>query len=169
LDKVRHSRLIIADAGPLIALSIAKLLPATTAAFGALLVPQAVVNECLSEIDAPGTADIEACITNGTVSILSDTNTVQLDEAYLQGLGSGEIAVLAYAKSHKLLALVDERRARKVAMQLDIPVIGTGAILLELKRQNYIASVQPTLDRWNIHGYFLSESLQKQIMHLAQE
>ena len=46
--------LIVADAGPLIALAIAKLLPQTLSHFGSLLVPASVVAECLADLENPG-------------------------------------------------------------------------------------------------------------------
>lgn len=63
------------------------------------------------------------------------------------GLGAGEIAVIAYAQAHGLVALVDDRKARATALRLAIPVIGSGAVLVRLKRSGHVASVRVVLDQ----------------------
>ena len=42
-------------------------------------------------------------------------------------------------------------------MGLRVPVIGSGAVLAQLKRQGLIDSVQAVLDAWKRHGYFVSQ------------
>ena len=93
----------------------------------------------------------------------------KLDSAYLMGLGSGEIAVLSYAHQHKRVALVDERRARRIAQQLGVSVAGSGAVLLALKKSGAVASICPALVAWQIHGYILSAALQKQLLDATGE
>ncbi len=46
--------LLIADAGPLIALSVAHVLPHTIDLYKTLWVPQAVIDECVMDVHAPG-------------------------------------------------------------------------------------------------------------------
>jgi prevent-host-death family protein len=91
------------------------------------------------------------------------------DAAFAAGLGGGEIAVLAYAKAHGLLALIDERRARRVAARLKVAVIGSGTVLAQLKRQGRIDSVQPVFAAWGQHGYFISELIKRDIQRLSGE
>ena len=87
-----------------------------------------------------------------------------LDAAFAQELGTGEIAVLAYAAEHTLLDLIDERRAKGVAKRLRVPVIGSGAVLVQLKHQGLIDSVQAVLDTWKQYGYFVSQAVQSDIL-----
>jgi predicted nucleic acid-binding protein len=65
--------------------------------------------------------------------------------------------------------LIDERRTRRIAKQLEIPVIGSGAILIELKKQKQIASVKPALFAWQAHGYFLADGVISDILKAANE
>jgi uncharacterized protein len=169
LSQPTKNSLIVTDAGPLIALSVANLLQATAAAFGTLLAPQAVIDECVTEKDASGTQAILSSIDKGDITVVATSETQHLDEAYLIGLGSGEVSVLAYAKQHGFVALIDEKRARKVAQRLSISVIGSGAVLVELKRKNCIPSVTPTLGIWRAHGYFLSEKVIADLLFAANE
>ena len=49
-------------------------------------------------------------------------------------------------------------------MGLRVPVIGSGAVLVQLKRQGLIDSVQAVLDAWKRHGYFVSQAVQSDIL-----
>ena len=161
-------QLVVADAGPLIALAVADLLPLVLQQFK-LCVPQAVLDECLVEPYAPGSQPIlEASLQQG-FNLIPNSTIKALDSAYEMGLGSGEVAVLSYAHHHGLLALIDERRARRIAQQLGVAVVGSGAVLLALKSSGAITSIRPALEAWHKHGYFLSPELQKQLLAAAGE
>ncbi len=167
-------QLLVTDAGPLIALAVADVLPAVMRQFS-LLVPQAVLEECLADIYAPGAAQIsqfaEADQGAGQsgLTLLTNAVIVPLDAALGAGMGTGEVAVLSYAAQHKLVALVDERRARRVAQRLNVPVVGSGTLLLALKSQGLVASIKPALAAWAKHGYFVSPRLLEQLLVRAGE
>jgi predicted nucleic acid-binding protein len=158
----------VADAGPLIALAGGGVLPSSLAMLGGLLVPEAVLHECCADPHAPGATEITAARASG-IKLLAHSAVADLDAALTQGLGSGEIAVLAYARQHGLLSLIDERRARRVAARLRVSVIGSGAVLAALKRQGHIESVKPVLSRWQQHGYFVGQSVELDVLRLAGE
>ena len=161
-------QLLVADAGPLIALAVAGVLPLVVKQFE-FCVPQAVLNQCLADPYAPG-ADLILEVFNGaSFTIIPEKATMTLDSAYAMGLGSGEVAVLSYAQQHSQVALVDERRARRVAQQLGVAVVGSSAVLVALKTSGAMASIRPALVAWYEHGYFLSPALQKQLLAAAGE
>jgi predicted nucleic acid-binding protein len=160
---------IVADAGPLIALAVGGVLPASLSMLGGLAVPEAVLQECCADPFAPGAAVIAAAQAAGSFEIIPQASITALDAALAQGLGSGEIAVLAYAWQHGLLALVDERRARRAASRLQVPVIGSGTVLAQLKQAGHLASVKPVFTLWQQHGYFVAQAVQHDILHLADE
>lgn len=163
------AKFVVADAGPLIALAIGGVLTDAIDMLGGLLVPAAVLEECTADASAPGSQLIsEAALRPGFERIPSSVLT-SFDSAFAQGLGTGEIAVLAYAGQHKLLALVDERRARRVAQRLQIVVIGSGAVLAQLKLQGRIASVKPVLELWRRHRYFVAPAIERDIVVQAGE
>ena len=161
-------QLLVVDAGPLIALAVAGVLPLVLKQFE-LCVPQAVLDECLTDPYAPGAVLIREFSSCAGFSFLSDKEINKLDSAYLMGLGSGEIAVLSYAHQHNKVALLDERRARRIARQLGVSVVGSGAVLLALKKSGAVASIRPALVAWQVHGYFLSAALQRQLLVAAGE
>lgn len=158
------ARLIVADAGPLIALAVGGVLALSVNMLGGLIVPEPVLQECTADPSAPGAAIIHDICTAGGFQIIPQASLAPLDAAFAQGLGTGEIAVLSYAAAHALLALIDERRARGVARRLQVPVIGSGAVLAQLKLLGLIDSVQAVFDTWKRHGYFVSQAVQNDIL-----
>ena len=161
-------QLLVADAGPLIALAVAGVLPLAIKQFE-LCVPQAVLSECLADPYAPGAGLILELFSGSAFTIILEKATKALDSAYVMGLGSGEVAVLSYAQQHSHVALIDERRARRIAKQLGVAVVGSGAVLLALKSSGAMASIRPALVAWYKHGYFLSPALQKQLLASSGE
>ena len=161
-------QLVVADAGPLIALAVAGVLPQALEQFDCC-VPQAVLDECLADAYAPGALIIRGSSRLGSFTLIADSAIQALDSAYAMGLGSGEVAVLSYALQNKQIALIDERRARRVALQLGVAVAGSGAVLLALKKSGAVTSIRPALSAWAAHGYFLSAALQKQLLAAANE
>ena len=167
-------QLLVTDAGPLTALAVADVLPAVVQHFG-LLVPQTVLDECLADAYAPGAARISQLATaaqgagQSGLTLLPNAVIVPLDAAFTAGLGTGEVAVLSYAAQHQHVALIDERRARRVAHRLKVPVVGSGTVLLALKSQGAVASIRPALAAWAKHGYFVSPGLLEQLLSRAGE
>ena len=161
-------QLVVADAGPLIAFAVADILALVLKQFE-LCVPQAVLEECLADPYAPGARLILEVSSGAGLIIISENAVKTLDSAYSMGLGSGEVAVLSYALQENQIALVDERRARRVASKLGVAVAGSGAVLLALKKSGAVASIRPALAAWAAHGYFLSAALQKQLLVAANE
>jgi predicted nucleic acid-binding protein len=161
------AKLIVADAGPLIALAVGGVLPACVQMLGGLAVPEAVLVECTADPSASGAAVIAALCNTAAIDIVPQALLTPLDAALAQGLGSGELAVLAYAAEHGFLALIDERRARKVALRLNVAVIGSGTLLAQLAQLGLIDSLEPVFAAWHRHGYFVSPAVQAQIVQLA--
>jgi predicted nucleic acid-binding protein len=167
--KSGNAFLVVADAGPLIALAVGGVLPLCITMLGGLIVPEAVLLECTADISAPGAAILQNLSNTGKFEIVPAASLMPLDTAYAQGLGGGEVAVLSYAAQHALLAMIDERRARRVAARLGVAVVGSGALIAQLKRQGLIQSVKPVLSSWKQHGYFVSEPVVRDILSMAAE
>jgi predicted nucleic acid-binding protein len=158
------AKLIVADAGPLIALAVGGVLPACAEMLGGLYVPEAVLQECTADPSAHGAAVIDSLRAAGQLIIVPESVLAPLDAAFAQGLGTGELAVLSYAAEHALIALIDERRARRVAQHLKIAVIGSGTLVAQLKRQGLINSIEPIFSAWQKHGYFVSDKVKADIL-----
>ncbi len=164
--------LLIADAGPLIALSVANVLTHTIDLYKTLWVPQAVIDECVMDVHAPGAAAIMRAIRiKGAKGIhaIAQTDITPLDPAYALGLGSGEAAVISYAAQHQHIALVDDRKARKIAQRLQVRTVGSGSILLALKLSGQIEKIAPALKAWQVHGYFVAPGVLNELLRRAGE
>ena len=162
-------KVIVADAGPLIALAVGGVLPLCIEMLDGLTAPEDVLIECTADVSAPGAAIVQSLIEAGKFQVISAAELMPLDAAYAQGLGGSEIAVLSFATQHALLAMIDERRARNVAVRLGVPVVGSGTVVAQLKRQGLIPSVKPVLSSWKQHGYFVAEPVLRDILLAAGE
>ena len=85
-------------------------------------------------------------------------------------LGAGETAVLSYALTHPpLRAVIDDAAARRCARTLDIPLLGTGGVLLLAKRRGLLPSVTFGLEKLRQAGLWLSDDLVKLLKARAGE
>ena len=63
--------IIVADAGPLIALAVGAVLPQSVAMLGSLLVPQSVLDECVADITTAGAATINTLAQSAALTIIA--------------------------------------------------------------------------------------------------
>ena len=161
-------QLVVADAGPLIALAVAGVLPLALEQFE-FCVPQAVLDECLADAYSPGVQSIFEASRQLAFTLIPYSAIQEPDSAYAMGFGSGEVAVVCYAHEHRQIAMIDERRARRIAQRLGVSVVGSGAVLLMLKKSGAVASLQTALKAWRSHGYFLSPALHDHLLASAGE
>lgn len=86
------------------------------------------------------------------------------------GLGSGETAVISIViRNPGMVAVLDDRAARKCASVFGIDVIGTAGLLLQAKTHGLIGAVMPELEKLEQEGSFLDPTLKKEILLLARE
>lgn len=65
--------------------------------------------------------------------------------------------------------LLDERRGRRVARERGLPIIGTGAVLVEAKRQGLLPAVAPVLDAMVAQGRYIADRLRLTLLEAAGE
>jgi uncharacterized protein len=157
------SSFLVTDSGPLIALAIVNLLSVAEKQYQALIVPEAVLDECLLHKNEPGAQQIQEAVDRGHIKV-APTDALETAE-----IGIGEASVIHYAKAHKLTALIDDKRAIGVAKRLDVAVVRSGAILVDLKRRGAIPAIKPVLDAWQAHGYFLADAVRTALLAQAGE
>lgn len=157
---------IVCDTGPLIALSLIDHLDVLRRLYRRVLVPRAV----LAEVTAGG-ADRPGAATIAAADWLEPADDVTPDPLLAAELGPGEAAVLAAAYQLRArLVLLDERKARRIAVQAyGLRVKGSAGILVAAKLAGLVAEVRPLLDSLVGRGYFLSQRLIERAVSEAGE
>jgi hypothetical protein len=132
-----------------------------------VLVPPAVV----AELDAgraigialPDVRTIEWILIESPASAAVDT--LKSDE-----LGAGEAQVLALCVGHPaVIAVIDDRFARRLAQQLGIKHTGTLGLLVDAKRRGLIAEIRPMLTQLQALGFRIHPRTHRLILELANE
>ena len=85
-------------------------------------------------------------------------------------IGAGESEAIALAlEMGNLPALLDDKKARRIAKQLDLPVIGTLGLLLKAKKQGVIPAIKPILAALEKVDFRVSTRLRDRALELADE
>lgn len=99
---------------------------------------------------------------------VADRTLVTAHRAHL--LDEGEAEAIALAREHPgATLLMDERRGRRYAEALGIPIVGTAGLLVRAKQRGLIAEVRPLLDDLRAVGFWLSDPLYALVLALAGE
>lgn len=153
------SEIVVADAGPLIALWQIGQLDLLAHRFERVSIPPAVACEIAPSVDS----------LPRWISIRLPT----LPEAALpprHGLDEGEFRAFALAiELGADLILVDDRKARRWARTHGLPITGTAGIALRAKDEGLVDRVRPILDSLIAHGVFLAPALYRDVLATAGE
>jgi predicted nucleic acid-binding protein len=149
---------VVADSSALIALNDVIMLDRLSPLFEEFLVPRAVEEEIAR------TVSLRAWMTPVVVSPPIHPLIAAA------GLDPGEAEALSLAierPGHSVL--VDERRARRTAKALGLPVIGTVGLVVRAKNDGLIGSIRPILEALVRKRFFLSDSLIEDALRDAGE
>ncbi len=160
-----HKSILIADSGPLIALTGVEHLDLLRSLYHRIIVPQAVVREItlsrhMSDADhfTPWPSWMERMETPSSLDAISII------------LGRGETEAITVARHHvDSILLLDDQQARRVAEALDLKMIGTAGILVRAKNHGIINTVRPILRSMRENGYYLSDRLIEKACNMAGE
>ena len=160
------TKVIITDAGPLIALAKVDLLSIFKKSSFEFWAPQAVIREATADGSKPGAAAIQDAVASHWIQ----EKTVEHDDLYFslrKLLDEGEAEAISLANRNSTAVLIDETRGRKVAQRKNIPVLGTAALLIHAKEEGFIPEVMPILNILKLNGYRLSSGLMLKVQELA--
>ncbi len=156
---------VIINNTPLVALWSLNRLDLLGSLFGEVWLPQAVKDEFLAAHSAMRQQALAEASWLQTVS-LSDPRHALI---YV-GLDRGEAEVLALAIGHRArLVIMDERKGRRYAHRLGLPLTGTLGVLLLAKERVLIPAVAPLVQQLLADGLYFSPELVSRTLALANE
>jgi hypothetical protein len=159
--------IVVANAGPLIALAQIGHFSFLQLLYGELHIPPAVREEVVaSGRGRPGAAEVGAANWIHVVEVRDTTAVVLLRDRL--DAGESEAIVLAMEMNADLL-LMDEGRGRRVAEARGLKKAGTVGTLLVAKKRGLIPAVTPLLDRLLAAGFRMSDELYQAARALAGE
>jgi len=114
--------------------------------YGIITLPEAVANEC-----GPG---LPSWLQSRAVTDVALVKTLSLQ------LGAGEAEALALALEMAATRLIlDDKKARRVANQLNIPITGTVAIVVRAKQAGIVTAARDVLDELMQAGFRVAPAL----------
>lgn len=155
---------VVCNTSPLIKLAGVGLLHLLPQLYGTILVPEQVLHEYTAGIE-PDSPDLQAFpwLVTKHVAIAPSLQT-------LAGLGLGEAAAISLALAQRArLILLDDKRARRIAVQQGLVVVGTLGVLVRARWQGQLAAVRPVLDLMIAQGRYISPALLAQVLQAAGE
>ncbi len=151
------ARIVIADAGPLIAFASIDALSALRALFSSIYVTESVKEECQGKpgIDA---RRIEAAVDEGWLVI---SHQVAGAAPLSPGLGAGESDSirLSLETREESLLIVDDRLARRYALKQGLNIVGTVRLLDLAEQRSLIDSAEQCIQEMTTVGYRISVEL----------
>ncbi len=159
--------IVVANAGPLIALAQLGCLDLLPRLYRQVRIPPAVRDELFAGgQDRAGAVEVGGADWIQVVEIRDSTAVGILRERL--DAGESEALVLAIECNADLL-LIDEARGRRVAEARGLNKTGTIGTLILGKRQGHILSVSSLLDQLRARGFHMSEELYQSARALAGE
>ena len=149
------SKLVIADAGPLIAFARLHQIQLLPQIFGRVLVTDIVFAECVGRAGFPESILIQEAVAKRQLELCTAPDF----SAYAQKIDAGEASAIAVAIGYGCGVLMDDKAGRRMATNAAVPVIGTVGVLVLAKRKGLVTVVKPLLENLAASGYFLSEEI----------
>ena len=85
-------------------------------------------------------------------------------------IGAGESEAIALAlELGNVFVLLDDKKARQIAKQLGLEIIGTIGLILRAKRKGLIEKVKPVLNELIMAGFRIKVNLYQEALRLANE
>jgi len=157
---------VVCNTSPLQYLSQLDALEILHALAGEILIPSAVSREL-----AAGRRRGESLPDPSTLAWISLRDPKTIHPLIVgRRLGPGERdAVALAAELANPIVVLDDAIARRLAVQLGIPVMGTLRVLLDAKRAGMVPAVEPFLTRLQSLGFYLDPQTRASVLELAGE
>lgn len=143
---------VVADAGPLIALGRLHRLDLLPLLFADVQVTATVLDECLAQPALPDAQRIANALAAGLIRRCPDAE--RTDEGPLD---PGESSAIARAREIGAGLLMDDRAAVMHARTIGLKVIGTLGVLVLAKRRGLLPEIRPSIEQMRDDGHYLGE------------
>lgn len=162
------AEIVVADAGPLIALGRLRRIELLAQIFAKVIVPHTVFEETQVHPDLPDARAIFAARQSGEF-IVDNSSAGSAGLPPEAELGDGEAAAISLAAALGHGVLIDDKHGRAVAATLNLKVIGTVGVLVLARRRGMIPVLKPLLEDLVASGYHLSEALVQEALRQVGE
>jgi predicted nucleic acid-binding protein len=156
---------VIANNTPLVALWVLDRLELLRDLYGEVLIPPAVRDEFTA---------VETTLRRASLQQAPWIRTAALEKPQrarvFTDLDQGEAEVLALAEERSArLVIIDERKGRRFAKRLGLPLTGTMGLLLLAKEEGMVPKISPLIDEILAAGLYLDQTLVDQVTRMARE
>ena len=159
--------IIVADAGPLIALARIEQLALLPALFAEVHIPAYVLHEAAGNTAMSGAAAVS--VFAGAHATIRDESVDPIVQRLCVEIYAGEAQAIALAQSRHRGVLMNDLLGRGVAKRLCLPVIGVLGVLLQGKRAGHVAAIRSSLDALVLARYRVSDTLMAEALRQANE
>ena len=149
---------VVSNSSPLIAFQQIGRLELVHELVGPMIIPPAVSREIAPSVSRPDWIEVRG-LAQPVASIVLRVS-----------LGAGESEAISLAIETKArLLLLDDLAARRLALGLHLPIIGTLGLLLAAKRKGLLETVKPSLDQLMACEFRVSADLYERLLRDAGE
>lgn len=162
---------VIVNSSPVIALSMINRADLLWKLFDDILIPDAVFNEITASAGQNdyGKKELEAALKEKAVRIYTVRDTV-LVSRLVGRLHQGETEVIVGGREQRAdFVVIDEIRARNLAVALSLTPIGTIGILRLAKKQGLIKEIKSYSDELRRKGFRISDKIYFEILKREKE
>jgi predicted nucleic acid-binding protein len=158
--------IVVADSGPLIALSRIGQLELLPQLFSRIQIPSAVWREVTQGAGEgrSGASEVRAATWIDIVSADSTTTA-----AYALLVDEGEAEAIVIAQARDALLIVDDDRGRRLALRLGLRIKGTLGILVLAKRRGLLSEVRSLIEALPQRGVHVSQRLIEAVLRDVNE
>lgn len=158
---------VVADAGPLLHLSVIGQLDPLPKMFRRVVVPDVVRAEVLAGHGLPGADELNAA---SWVDVASTARLAKQIGALRPSLDAGERAAIAVAVERDAdLFVCDDRLGRREAVAKRLRVLGTLGVLVRGKELGHLERVAPCIEALQAAGFRDTDALVTAILQAAGE
>jgi len=149
---------IVSNASPLIVLLKINKLSILKELFEKIIIPEAVYKEITAKEPDKLIFDKTGWIKTRSVTNIEMTTLLE------KLVNTGEAEAIVLAKELKITLLIDDAKARKYAMLLNIELIGTLGLLKIAKKNGLVQSVRKVIEDMLAEGYYIEDKLVRKIL-----